>query len=393
MEEQVRSLLRQWEHDDEKFAQGVENCARAFGDRVYPEVLQCLTGKEFDLSQARAHWERALAHRAEFFPAQPNGMIRPALLHYLHHLAGALQDPRILEAEQLQAIRQASFTDGLTGLYNQTYFKTCLEKVLANSQRHPEQNQFAVVMMDLDCFKQYNDRCGHLAGDQALSLVAEAIQCCIRQGDVAARYGGEEFVVLLHRVNLQQAFTVADRIRRAVEETPFAQQNLLDRRNLTISAGIAVFPEDGNNASKLLNRADKQLYQAKKQRNEVCPGQANQRRSFRHRLQSVVEFSPAENQTFYTGMAFDISKGGIAIGCDIDFQLGSTLQLRFRRPFWPVDCLVAGKVRHVARETKNGIIRVGLEFEASEEIVHPLLPAGGLFGARTHSAQGQSMAL
>ncbi len=346
MEEKAKYLLLNWGHNDELLTEKVGQCASQFGDEIYREVLRCLVGQDFDVKQAQTYWKQALDHRFKVFTgANFNNLLRPALLHFMHEVVGEIGDPRILEAEQLEAIKKASLTDGLTGLYNQTYFKTYLEKVLANSQRGPEKNRFAVLLMDLDCFKQYNDRCGHLAGDKALRTVAEIIQDCIREGDVAARYGGEEFAILLPKVNRQEAYMVADRIRRAIEQASFTQQDLLDRKNLTISGGIAQFPEDGDKVTGLLNRADQQMYQAKEQRNAICPSLVNQRRSHRHSLQSVVELAPADANIFYTGMSFDISQGGISIGSGIDFQMGSTLQLRFRRPFWPVDSQIQGTVR------------------------------------------------
>jgi diguanylate cyclase (GGDEF)-like protein len=118
-------------------------------------------------------------------------------------------------------------------------------------------------MIDIDRFKRVNDACGHLAGDRALARVAKVLCRHLRSEDVAARYGGEEFVVLLPTTGPEGAVVVAERLRRAVARE---RQRLPGGRmlSLTISVGVAVFPDDGLNAAALLKRADEALYAAKR---------------------------------------------------------------------------------------------------------------------------------
>ncbi len=374
MVEQVQGLLAQGRPDDRQLVDGLEQLASKLGDETYRETLKALAGKDFPTEQAKRHWQAALQHQGQFFSALPPGQgLRPALLHYLHQVVGEIRDPRIIEADQLKGLEKASLTDGLTGLFNQTYLKAHLERLLA-SQRPSDQYQFAVILFDLDRFKQYNDRCGHLCGDHALRQVAETIQDQIRQGDIASRYGGEEFAVVLHRVNEAQAFAVAERIRDGIEAFSFSRQELLDTGNLTISGGIALYPKDGLAAEALLDAADQQLYQAKRSRNQICPHRSEFRRAARLRMQSMVEFALPNRETFYTGLTFDISPGGMAIGCDAEIQPGTTLQLRFKRPFWPVDRDLTATVRNIRRDNRDGIVRIGLQFEEPWDAVQPLLP-------------------
>ncbi len=372
LEQQVQQLFYEVA-DDEQLIAEVQVLAERKGDEVYSLVLRHLTCKDFTPAQACRHWQAALKHRVK--PRKSGGRLRPALLDYLHQVAGELRDPRIVEADLLDSIRHASITDGLTGLFNQTCYKEYLTKLLAE-QGKDSTARFAVVLLDLDHFKQYNDRCGHLAGDEALRLVAENLTRNIRYGDMAVRYGGEEFALLLHRVNFSEAYTVVERIRREIEALPFAHQERLDRGNLTLSAGIAVFPEDGRDRDGLLRQADRELYRAKEQRNCIRPSRRDQRQGVRHKLHSLVEFALPEQGEFSTGMIYDISQGGLDLACDNVLPPGAELQLRFRRPFWPVDSTLQARVRHARTVGRQGVVRLGLEFVAGEDEVAPLIPWG-----------------
>ncbi|GAH88539.1 unnamed protein product, partial [marine sediment metagenome] len=129
----------------------------------------------------------------------------------------------------------------------------------------------ALLMLDLDHFKEFNDRWGHQAGDTALRRVAAAAQSCVRNSDLVARYGGEEFVVILVEIRSREdAVQAAERIRQAVRSRPVAEK---DGRSLRIStsAGVAHYPEDASTAHDLVAAADAALYRAKALgRDRVC---------------------------------------------------------------------------------------------------------------------------
>ena len=372
LEQQVQQLFLEAAEDEQLIA-GIAALAVRGGNEVYSQVLRHLTCMEFEPLPAKLHWQAALEHRNH--PDESHRHLRPALLDYLYQVAGELRDPRIVEADLLESIRHASVTDGLTGLFNQTCYKQSLTKLLSE-QSKGAMGRFAVVLFDLDRFKQYNDRCGHLAGDEALRLVAETLTRNIRHGDMAVRYGGEEFALLLHRVNFSDAFAVVDRIRRDIEALPFSLQERLDSGNLTLSAGIAMFPEDGRDRDSLLRHADRELYRAKENRNCVRPGRREQRQETRHKLHSLVEFALRDQTEFATGMIYDISQGGLDLGCDSELPPGAELQLRFRRPFWPVDSTLEARVRHTRTIGQQGVVRLGLEFIDDQGAVAPLIPWG-----------------
>jgi diguanylate cyclase (GGDEF)-like protein len=174
----------------------------------------------------------------------------------------------VLKFELLDAIDEKFHTeirnriqyDDLTGLLTYESFRTALQwelERLATSAKG-----CAVVMMDLDDFKKLNDSYGHLAGSFVLREVGGAIRENLRQFDVSARYGGEEFVAYLPETDGTEALIAAERLRRVLCDGAFVHQARVIR--LTISMGIAHFPDDGRQLEALIERADQRLYRAKR---------------------------------------------------------------------------------------------------------------------------------
>jgi len=164
----------------------------------------------------------------------------------------------IKSAQLHNKVLELSLTDGLTEVYNRRYFEILLQKEVERSQRY--NRDMAVVMIDIDRFKDYNDLFGHPAGDEALRVVARCITCGARRGlDVVTRYGGEEFAVILPETDREGARIVAENINGQVRsETHFL-------RKLTISLGIASLHGDQLQSQELVGQADRALYQAKRQ--------------------------------------------------------------------------------------------------------------------------------
>jgi len=358
-------VLRQLctEAEDSRLISGVENLAQEHGNCVYKEMLMLLVGKHFGSDLSSRYWREAIEHCWQIYrPEYAQRGFRPALLDYLRNVVGEVSDPRIIEADYLHNITRSSVTDGLTGLYNQTYFKQILETTIVNQRRSLDQN-FALVLLDLDHFKQYNDRCGHLCGDEALRLCANVITGALRDGDMAVRYGGEEFALLLPNVDRHTAFSVAERIRREIEQFSFPKEELLDSGTLTISGGIAVFPDNGETSEEIIQYADKELYKAKEVRNSIYNISSDRRRSTRKPIRSLVEYASFDGALYRPALSIDISEKGMGIGCESELFEGMTLSVRLTRPYWPVNRHLFAKVRQVRRQ--NELIYVGLEFDES----------------------------
>jgi len=166
-----------------------------------------------------------------------------------------------LEEANLRLNRLA-VTDGLTGLYNHRYLQEQLHVAVERSLRSSV--PVAMLMIDVDHFKKYNDRQGHPAGDEALRSVARVIAEDRRTVDVVARYGGEEFAVILDGVGRDGASEVAEKIRTRVSATAIPHADKQPLGKMTVSIGVAVCPDDAQGAEGLLEAADVALYRAKK---------------------------------------------------------------------------------------------------------------------------------
>lgn len=161
-----------------------------------------------------------------------------------------------------------AFTDFLTGLKTRGYFEQQLELEIKRAER--KQTPIAVLMLDIDHFKQINDNYGHHVGDQVLRDVSAVIMKDMREVDTAARYGGEEFVVVLPETTQVGAMQVAQRIRHSVEQARFFAGSPRAVEHLTISIGLAMFDQDAQFKRDLIDAADAALYVAKSSgRNQV----------------------------------------------------------------------------------------------------------------------------
>lgn len=186
-------------------------------------------------------------------------------LRLLEAIAGAAA-VSLGNARQYEETLKQAQRDGLTGLANHGHLFTNLELEIERAHRY--ERKLTVAMIDIDHFKQFNDRYGHRAGDEALVCVANAISEVSRAHDIVARYGGEEFTVVLPETSAKGGLGFGERIRQAVEGIHFAWD---DEAALTVSVGVATLSASAGTATSLIESADAQLYRAKSEgRNRVC---------------------------------------------------------------------------------------------------------------------------
>ena len=172
------------------------------------------------------------------------------------HIAVSVANLTLRESLRLEAVR-----DPLTGLYNRRYMQEFLDRELHSARR--KRRPLAVMMLDLDHFKRYNDNFGHRAGDRALAAVGQMLQRCVRAEDVACRYGGEEFALILSECSLLQATVRAEEVRKRLQEY-CAHSEDKPTETLTVSIGVAAFDETTDRVDLLLEFADDALYAAKR---------------------------------------------------------------------------------------------------------------------------------
>lgn len=173
------------------------------------------------------------------------------------HISLALESHRLYEL---------SVMDGLTQIYNRRYLDQRLSEELSDSRRH--ERPLTIALLDLDHFKNLNDKFGHLAGDKVLCEVTETISDMLREHDVVARYGGEEFALVLSSTPQAAGLDLGERVRKTIAERGFRYED--QELPVTISLGLASFPENGSTKDGLLKAADQALYKAKEAgRNQV----------------------------------------------------------------------------------------------------------------------------
>lgn len=153
-------------------------------------------------------------------------------------------------------------TDLPTGLHNHRYFKQYFKQEMGRARRYNK--PFSIIMMDIDDFKSYNDTFGRATGDQLLATMGALILQVIRGVDVAFRYGGEEFIVLLPETRLEKAILAAERLRESVQLATANELAGAATRGVTVSIGVASFPENADKTDELFNIVDSLLYQAKR---------------------------------------------------------------------------------------------------------------------------------
>lgn len=183
-------------------------------------------------------------------------------------IVGELTSVALRNTRLYRKTRELAVKDSLTGLYVYRYFMERLDEEVKRAVRSGK--PFAFLMLDIDDFKVFNDKYGHISGDTILRKIGCILTSRASAGDVVARYGGEEFVFLILDCSKKQAVSFAEEIRKKIQDTPVTL-----RRNecfVTASIGVAVFPEDAKLKEEIIWKADKCLYEAKaKGKNTVCP--------------------------------------------------------------------------------------------------------------------------
>ncbi len=173
--------------------------------------------------------------------------------------SGAVAIERSILYDQTEELKKLSITDPLTGIYNRRYLNRRLSEEITryNRYKHP----FSFMMLDLDRFKEYNDTFGHIAGDNLLKVLAQVIEKSLRSIDIAARFGGDEFVAIFPQTTKVDAIQITNRLKGQIDNT---LKKYSPELPLTISMGLATYPDDASSIMELIEKTDQALYLAKK---------------------------------------------------------------------------------------------------------------------------------
>lgn len=229
---------------------------------VFKMLLKKFCGFDFCEEEAEEHWYEVYHHQKSLEQAlqRPVGFV----VAFADYWMNRLKRPNplfLVDREHYEKTKESAMRDPLTGLYNRAFLRDYLEKEFDKIKRYPL--TFSLLFLDVDHFKQFNDKFGHLGGDQILQKIARVLVACSRGSDLVVRYGGEEFVVVIYQTSGKMAYKVADRLRRRIEREVFNIQGVEEAIQVTVSGGLAISPTDAQDADQLLNQADEAMYLAK----------------------------------------------------------------------------------------------------------------------------------
>jgi diguanylate cyclase (GGDEF)-like protein len=333
------------------------------GLAAFSEVVHLLAHVELTEPDAEELLVELLRHRGEMggkLGRDPG--LQVAAIDFLTHVRPLLTNPTVVELTLLDQTERFAITDPLTDLFNRRFFQSALDTEVRRSHRHSL--ELAVLMLDLDSFKSVNDVYGHPFGDRVLRRAGRVIRRSVRESDTACRFGGEEFCVILPETDRLGAFAAGERVRRGVEND-FADTQIDGRLvAMTISGGVACFPEDGETSQELVDRADEALYRSKlRGRNRVVIHHAEKRRTTRYPVKASTRarlaMRPAGEQDEVRPL--NLSTGGALLECARGYSRADAVVLTLESGLMP--CIVPARVVRVEASDGVAVRRVAVEFE------------------------------
>jgi diguanylate cyclase (GGDEF)-like protein len=258
--------------------------------------------------------------------------LRVSAMDYLSNVETLLRNPAVVERAEFEQTERSAVTDSLTRLYNRRYFQSALERELRRCSRYGA--RLALLMLDFDDFKSVNDLYGHPFGDLVLRRAGSLIRGNLRESDVACRFGGEEITVILPETDRLGAYAVAERLRLAIENG-FASRPIRDRIvAMTLSGGLACYPEDGEDGEQIVGLADRAMYRAKTRgKNRIMMHHAERRAAVRFPVAPSVraELAPTPPAIATRATAVNLSRSGALVAVSNGRQPAGPVHLTLRR--------------------------------------------------------------
>lgn len=340
------------------------------GKNTCKVILDVLTHMDFEPQTAEHCWEEIVSHHSQLSQSLQRIVSLPvAVCDYFCKIKKTPIFPILIDVHKLEEIFCRVRFDFLTGLYNRQALEAAIFNEIARAKRYSR--KLSLLFLDLDSFKALNDTYGHIAGDRVLQGIGSILGKSIRQEDVAARYGGEEFVVLLPDTDKKDAMILADRIRTRVEKlaVPFDGRDL----RLTVSGGVATFPDDAETAQGLIRCADHVLYKAKRRgKNLILPHETDNRQFVRINFEQPISIDSIDTKepSPFQAKGRNISCGGILLEYPISFDIGA--QVAIRMPVEEEKICIRGMIVRKTQIDEGGYV-LGVAFAERQESVKNVL--------------------
>ncbi len=260
-ERMIHLLTNQFELVDEMIGITEGEDSVKFG-WFYRLIINLLTSLEMDEEEARSHYFKILENK--YYLSEKMGRdigIRVAALDYFQNIIKSLKNPKIMEIAFFEQILKLSKEDPKTGCYNSKFISEFVIKELKRAKRH--KLKLSLIMIDLDDFKDVNDKLGHLGGDKVLKEFSHILSNSVRDEDIIARFGGDEFMIVLPQTGRTGGRSLAERIISKCKDYFHDKKDITNKIDITFSCGIATYPYDALDYEGLVKVADNALYSAK----------------------------------------------------------------------------------------------------------------------------------
>ncbi|HXH28072.1 MAG TPA: diguanylate cyclase [Candidatus Polarisedimenticolia bacterium] len=387
--EELLAILGEDAHNEERILNRLDQIRTQSGLQAYAALLLILTHLAFEESEARRHWEAILRHRKALGQSLQREIgLRVAVLDYFVNVNRQLTNPRIVDLELQARQETGAVLDAQTGLWNARQFLSALQKESRRAKRY--QLDLCVLYVDLDDYREINERHGDLVGDILLREVAILLKNKIRDIDMAARMAGEEFGLILPETERMGAFLVAERIRKEVERH-FLRRDIDGRPiSLTVTIGISKYPDDATTADRLIQRAEEAMHQAKARGGNTVGVYYRERRNFIRfdmaRRPVRIRVTPAGEEPALedvTPEPRNISRSGLLFQSDKPYGIGEDLIIVCEDGRDGARVTLRARVVRIEEiEGQTGLFEVGavflLEWEHQEAQVTEFLRRGGL---------------
>lgn len=389
--EELVGILQEDAHNEERILRRLDQIRTQSGVQAYAALLMILTGLPFEEQEARRHWESILTHRRALSgKLQREIGLRVAVLDYFLNVNRQLTSPRLIDLALSERPEPTSPIDPQTGLWNARQFISALQKETRRAKRYAL--DLCVLYVDIDDFREINERHGGLVGDILLREAAILLKNKIRDIDMAARLAGEEFGLILPETERMGAFLVAERIRLETERH-FVRRDVDGRPiAMTVTIGLAKYPDDAAIADRLVRRAEEAMHQGKARGGNVVGVYYRERRNYirfdvKRRTMHLKVSRLSDGMAGVEAAALteprNISKSGLLFESDVPHAIGGEIQIVCQDARDTARVTLRARVVRIEElEDQPGRYEVGaaflLEWEHQEAQVTEFLRRGGL---------------